>query len=85
MLFLYSKDEEYEDFAAVEKYRHEVLPEITPEGAYGSPIEPPLGKSSPWQPGQRSISAFTYENRELHEGLQRKDPGSHPPHDDPKK
>ncbi|MCE7793039.1 hypothetical protein K8O68_11480 [Salipaludibacillus sp. CUR1] len=77
------KKKQYEDFTAVEKYREEILPEITPEGAYGAPFEPPLGKSTPWQPGQRAISAFTYENRHLHEGMQRKDPGSHPPHDEP--
>lgn len=76
-----NKKSHYKDFAVVEKNREEVLPEITPEGPYGSPINPPIGKSSPWKAGQHAISAFTYENRSLHEGRQRKDPGSHPPHD----
>lgn len=79
------KKEKYRDFEAVEKNRDEVLPEIMPEGAYGSPIEPPLGKSSPWEPGQRAVSAFTYENRELHEKNPRHYPGAHPVHDDPDK
>ncbi|WP_078556945.1 cytosolic protein [Bacillus alkalicellulosilyticus] len=62
-----------------------VLPEPFPEGPYGSPINRPLGKSTPWKPGQRSYSAFTYENKNLHQNLPRKFPGAHPTHDDPDK
>ncbi|TMW72482.1 hypothetical protein [Alteribacter natronophilus] len=72
----------YSDFTVVENNRNYVLPEITPEGPYGSPIERPLGKSSAWHEGQRSYSAFNYEYKNLHEGLDRKVPGSHPTHDD---
>ncbi|MCD8511044.1 MAG: hypothetical protein LRY73_15070 [Bacillus sp. (in: Bacteria)] len=83
-----SKDEQrdehlYADFIAVEKNRKEIIPEATPDGPYGSPIQPPEGsKSTPWTEGQQAISAFTYENRNLHQNLERKDPGHHPTHDD---
>ncbi|MGB8000282.1 MAG: cytosolic protein, partial [Anaerobacillus sp.] len=40
-------------------------------------------KTTPWREGQRSYSAFNYENKTLHQNLPRQDPGSHPPHDDP--
>ncbi|MDG5788905.1 hypothetical protein QA612_15725 [Evansella sp. AB-P1] len=72
----------YSDFIAVEKYRNEIIPEITPEGAYGSPIEPPLGKSTPWEDGQQAISGYAYEYKNLHQNLERKDPGAHFTHDD---
>ncbi|UCZ52549.1 hypothetical protein LGQ02_17285 [Bacillus shivajii] len=72
----------YSDFTAVEKDRNEIIPEQTPEGSYGSPIDASFKKTTPWQEGQRSASAFIYENKELHQGLERKDPGSHPTHDD---
>ncbi|ADU31660.1 hypothetical protein [Evansella cellulosilytica] len=75
-------NQNYRDFIAVEKNKNEIIPEATPEGPYGSPIEGTLGKNSPWKEDQQAISAFTYENRNLHEGLERKDPGAHPTHDD---
>ncbi|QKS72179.1 hypothetical protein FLK61_36665 [Paenalkalicoccus suaedae] len=53
----------YEDFSAVEKNRKEVIPEVTPEGPYGAPTSLPPGKSSPWQKGQYSISAFEHEQK----------------------
>ncbi|MDP4552406.1 hypothetical protein Q9251_16135 [Alkalihalobacillus macyae] len=78
-------DEKYTDFANVEKGRNYVLPEDTPEGPYGSPVNKKLGKTTPWREGQRSYSAFNYENKNLHQNLPRQDPASHPPHDDPEK
>ncbi|RSL30340.1 hypothetical protein D7Z54_26220 [Salibacterium salarium] len=70
----------YEDFANVEVSREYVLPEIFPEGPYGSPIERELGKSTPWKEGQRSYSAFNYENKDLHNDNPRHYPNSHPVH-----
>ncbi|MBU9713001.1 hypothetical protein [Evansella tamaricis] len=79
---MYHDDEYYTDFSTVEKNKSEIIPEQTPEGPYGSPIKGTLQKTTAWKDGQRSASAFTYENRNLHQDLERKDPGSHPTHDD---
>ncbi|MFA9560037.1 hypothetical protein ACERII_22235 [Evansella sp. AB-rgal1] len=75
-------EQDYHDFITVEKNKNQILPEFDPEGPYGSPFQPTPGKSSPWEEGQQAISAFTYENKNLHQNLERKDPGSHPTHDD---
>ncbi|WP_170834337.1 hypothetical protein [Fictibacillus solisalsi] len=84
MVVLYNKDEEtYTDFSNVETGRRYVLPEDLPEGPYGSPINAKLGKSTPWKENQRTYSAFNYEYKNLHEGLERQFPGAHPTHDDP--
>ncbi|EIT87175.1 hypothetical protein A374_02939 [Fictibacillus macauensis ZFHKF-1] len=81
---MYDKDEEtYTDFSNVETGRRYVLPEDFPEGPYGSPLVVKLGKSTPWEPNQRSYSAFNYENKTLHAGMARQYPGAHPTHDDP--
>lgn len=72
----------YSDFVPVEKMHNEVIPEDLPEGPYGSPINRRLGKSTPFGKDQHAISAFTNENKELHENLPRQYPGAHPPHDD---
>ncbi|WP_096190053.1 hypothetical protein [Evansella halocellulosilytica] len=74
--------DQYSDFITVEKNRKELIAEQTPEGAYGSPIEETFEKTTPWTEGQRTASAFAYENKELHQGLERKDPGAHLTHDD---
>ncbi len=75
----------YTDFSNVETMKNEVFPEDTPEGPYGSPIDKKLGKTTPWIKGQRSVSAFNYEFKSLHQNLPRQDPGAHPTHDDPDK
>ncbi|MBU9722136.1 MULTISPECIES: hypothetical protein [Bacillaceae] len=76
------EEKHYTDFSTVEKNRNEVIPEQTPEGPYGSPYEGSLEKTTPWQEGQRSVSGFAYENRNLHQDLERKDPNAHKTHDD---
>ena len=76
----------YYDFSNVEKQRNFVIPEDFPEGPYGAPRgadAPVENKSTPWREGQRSYSAFNYENKSLHEDLPRVYPGAHLPHDDP--
>ena len=74
---------EYTDFAAVESQRNDLAAEEFPEGPYGSslPVES-LGKSSPWREDQRPPNRFSYENRELHEGIPRMYPGDHQTHDE---
>ncbi|GAK04284.1 hypothetical protein JCM19037_2675 [Geomicrobium sp. JCM 19037] len=74
------KERKYEDFESVESIDHDIIPEDLPEGPYGAPVDKPLGKTEPWEPGQHAKSAFTYENRELHAGRERKDPNAHDPH-----
>ncbi|RUS45519.1 hypothetical protein [Cohnella sp. AR92] len=71
------------ELATVESQRNEIIPEEFPEGPYGMSLESPsLGKSTPWGEGQRSASAFAWENRELHAGLDRDYPGDHKPDDE---
>lgn len=81
------KDQEtYTDFSNVEAMRNFIVPNHMPEGPYGSPIgadEPVQNKSTPWQEGQRTYSAFNYEFKNLHQDIPRKFPGAHPTHDDP--
>jgi hypothetical protein len=60
-----------------------IQPEEFPDGPYGAAHNQKLGKSTPWEPGQQIHSAFTYEMREFHEGLERDYPGSHPRRDEP--
>lgn len=76
------KRKKYSDFVPVEKMHQEIIPEEFTEGAYGSPIDRRLGKSTPFAPDQHAISAFTYENKNLHQDIPRQTPASHPPHDD---
>jgi hypothetical protein len=77
------KQPDYKELKTVESQRNEIIPEEFAEGPYGSPINKKLGKTSPCEDDQFSISGFTYENREFHEDLDRRMPGSHPIHDDP--
>jgi hypothetical protein len=84
-VFLDKETKEYTDFSNVEDMRNYILPEDLPEGPYGSPRNGQLGKSTPWEEGQRYYSAFNYENKSLHQDLPRKFPGAHPTHDDPEK
>jgi hypothetical protein len=73
----------YTDLATVESQRNDLTSEEFPEGPYGSVISPEkLGKSTPWRRDQRPPNRFTYENRELHEGLDRDYPPDHATHDE---
>lgn len=72
----------YTDVAVAESQMNELTEEEFPDGAYGAPTNFPLGHD--WKPNQYfSQTRFTYETRQMHEGLRRQDPGSHPTHDDP--
>lgn len=76
----------YTDFSNVETKNNYVFPEEYPEGPYRAAKQnKKLGKTSPWHEGQRSMSAFNYEFKSLHQNLPRQDPGAHPTHDDPDK
>lgn len=72
------------DLATVESQRNDLTAEEFPEGPYGSTlIKETLGKSTPWRQDQRPPNRFNYENRELHEGIERDYPGDHDMHDEP--
>lgn len=77
-----NKKKGYRDFESVESQENELTAEELTEGPYGAPFEGVLGKSSPWKPEQHMVSAFTYENRELHAGGGRIFPNTqtHKPH-----
>ncbi len=78
------EDSRYGELSTVESQRNELIPEEFPEGPYGSDIIPEnLSKSTPWRQDQRRTSAFTYENRKLHEGISRDLPPDHETHDEP--
>ncbi|MBN2979884.1 MULTISPECIES: hypothetical protein [Cohnella] len=68
------------DLATVESQRNDLTAEEFPEGPYGSPVSVKLGKSTPWREEQRPPNSYTYENRELHAGMERDYPGDHPTH-----
>ncbi|MEC1262887.1 hypothetical protein P9D34_21160 [Bacillus swezeyi] len=73
-----------EDMSNVETQRNFLTAEEFPEGAYGAAAdkdEPVENKSTPWREGQQYYSNFTYEFRNLHQGLPRQYPGAHPTHD----
>src|SRR5699024_4351784 len=74
--------ENFSDFTNVEKNKKQIMTEDLPEGAYGSPFEGTFMKTSPWEEGQRSISPYTYENKELHKNFPRKMPDAEPTDDD---
>lgn len=73
----------YTDLSTVESQRNDLTAEEFPEGPYGMDLlTESLGKSSPWRDDQRPPNTFTYENRELHEGLPRQYPPSHHTNDE---
>jgi hypothetical protein len=75
--------EPYTDLATVESQRNDLIAEEFPEGPYGSSIVyDTLGKSTPFRKDQRPPNSFNYENRELHEGMDRDYPGDHETHDE---
>jgi hypothetical protein len=75
--------EPYTDLATVESQRNDLIAEEFPEGPYGSSIvNDTLGKSTPFRKDQRPPNSFNYENRELHEGMDRDYPGDHETHDE---
>lgn len=85
--YKYTDKEEisYTDVSTVETRKNFITAEELPEGPYGSPRrehEPVQGKSSPWEEGQRSYSAYNYEFKSFHQDLPREFPGAHPTHDD---
>lgn len=81
--FLDESRSDYTDLATVESQRNDLTAEEFPEGPYGLslPVET-LGKSTPWREDQRPPNPFSYENRELHEGLPRVYPPNHDTHDE---
>ncbi|MGG1676862.1 cytosolic protein [Neobacillus sp. NRS-1170] len=78
--------EKYTELSNVEKQNNFLTAQEFPEGPYGSALrkdEPVQNKSTPWEEGQRTISAFNYEFKSFHQDLPRQMEGAHPPHDDP--
>ncbi|MFC4777026.1 hypothetical protein ACFO9Q_09545 [Paenibacillus sp. GCM10023252] len=66
----------YTDVSTVESQRNDLTAEEFPEGPYGATLlTESLGKSSPWRMDQRPQNRFGYENRELHDGIEREYPG----------
>ncbi|MDQ6422369.1 hypothetical protein RB620_23340 [Paenibacillus sp. LHD-117] len=64
------------DVSTAESHRNDLFAEEFPEGPYGSDlISESLGKSSPWRMNQHAQSAYGYENKALHAGLERDYPG----------
>ncbi|PYI57453.1 hypothetical protein [Paenibacillus flagellatus] len=82
--FLEERRSDYTDLATVESQRNDLTAEEFPEGPYGSSLlTESLGKSTPWREDQRPPNSFNYENRELHEGLNRGGyPADHNTHDE---
>lgn len=81
--FMEERRSDYTDLSTVESQRNDLIPEEFPEGPYGSSlISESLGKSTPWREDQRPPNRFTYENRTLHEGLDRDFPPEHETHDE---
>ncbi|WP_282937089.1 hypothetical protein [Paenibacillus sp. RC67] len=79
--FLKEDRHKYTDLKTVESQRNDLIAEEFPEGPYGANLhEATAEKSSPWRIDQRPQNRFTYENRELHAGISRDYPGSHPTH-----
>ncbi|THF76100.1 hypothetical protein [Cohnella fermenti] len=72
-----------EELDTVRSQRSELVPEEFPEGPYGMELgagESGSGEIAPRTDDAHPLSAFTYENRELHAGLEREYPGDHPTH-----
>ncbi len=72
------RDREYSDLSTVESQKDNLIPEEFPEGPFGASTNRSLTKDTPYLESTQDTSAFTYENKELHEGLERKYPQAHP-------
>jgi len=75
----------FEPLSNEENMKDIVVPEEFPDGPFGSPIRkeaPVERKSTKWREGQRSISAYTYADKDRHDDLPRQMPGAHPLHDE---
>lgn len=78
--------EKYTELSNVEKQHNYLTAQEFPEGPYGSTFrkdEPVQNKSTPWEEGQRTYSAFNYEYKSFHQDMPRQMEGAHPTHDDP--
>lgn len=78
-------DNRFSEISNVEKMHDTLIPEEFPEGPFGSAInkhEKVESKSTEWEKGQQRSSAFTYPDKERHDDLPRRAPGSHPLHDE---
>ena len=81
--FLKERKRKSADLRTVESTRNDLTAEEFPEGPYGSSLlTESLGKSTPWREDQRPPNRFSYENRDLHEGLPRVFPPDHETHDE---
>lgn len=79
------KEDKYSEISTVQKRHDELIPEEFPDGPFGSAFnkeEPVRFKSTPWEEGQKRMSAFVYPDEERHDELPRKYPGAHPLHDE---
>ncbi|MGG3468077.1 cytosolic protein [Neobacillus pocheonensis] len=77
--------EKYTELSNVEKQHNYLTAQEFPEGPYGSSFrkdKPVQNKSTPWEEGQRTYSAFNYEFKSFHQDLPRQMEGAHPTHDD---
>lgn len=67
----------YTDVSTVQSRRNDLAAEEFPEGPYGSGlIADTPGKSEPWRVDQHAAMPYGYENKQLHEGIDRDYPGS---------
>lgn len=83
-MFISDKEKKYSDFSNVQKMKNMIIPEEFPEGPFGSPINQEKlveGKSTPWEKGQYSASAYTFPGK----GIQRQVPDSYPDDEEDRK
>ena len=75
-----------DDLSTAETVQNELTAEEFPEGSYETEQgshRPVFNKSTPWHRGQRYHSAFTYDNKTLHQNNPREYPSAHLTHDNP--